>query len=263
MARKRHPLLLPALLLLVFSAVFLYAAWRMNGLPFKNLFAARKISASWSILEEIKLLNELETAAYDMKVVFPFDFIDGNEVNWGYLRVQYERDPRLFLSKTNPEWHPGGRLPLEWKYAELYSLCRQVGIDPGRPDYRFVVISVSVRAGVDLDLWLDSFSSGEPSDDVGGITVIQDENGLKTLKLKSAPVTVTSFIVEDRDGSVDGFPDVPLTPEGWRILVEGLRPRLREMALDGGLLETAEKESESFLREIFTAAGYSNVVFTD
>ncbi|RKX70031.1 MAG: hypothetical protein DRP60_16095 [Spirochaetes bacterium] len=254
MAKKRRPLLFPSIFLFVLSASFLFAVWRINGLPLNKIFASRKVSASWSILEEIRSLNELETAAYDMKVVFPFDFTGGDEVNWTFLKFQYDRDPSLFS---------GGLLPEEWKYGELYGLCRQVGIDPGRPDYRFVVMTVSIRAGVDIDRWLDSFSSGVPSEDVGGITVIRDENGGKTLKIKAAPVSVTSFIIEDRDGSSDGFPDVPLTPEGWRLLTEGLRPGLREMALDGGLLETAAEVSELFLKEIFTAAGYDNVEFMD
>ena len=84
MARKRHPLLLPSILLLVISGTFLYTAWRVNGLPLKKLFSPHKVSASWSILEEIRELKELETVAYDMKVVFPYDFIADDEVNWGY-----------------------------------------------------------------------------------------------------------------------------------------------------------------------------------
>ncbi|GEM_PF-1416929 len=261
MAKKHRPLLLPSIFLFVLSASFLFAAWRINDLPLKKLFASRKVSASWSILEEIRSLNELETAAYDMKVVFPFDFTGGDEVNWTYLKLQYDRDPKLFSSKINPVQYPGGLLPREWKYGELYRLCRQVGIDPGRPDYQFVVMTVSIRAGLDIDRWLAGFSIGEPFEAVEGITVIRDEDGGKTLKIKVAPVSVTSFIIKDRDGSSDGFPDVPLTPEGWRLLVEGLRPGLREMALEGGLLETAAEESELFLKEIFTAAGYDNVEF--
>jgi len=260
MARKRRPFILPLMLMLIFSAAFLFAAWRLNDSPFTSLssiFKPRRISASWSILEEIRSINELETAAYDMKVVFPFDFIGMDNVDWVYLKMQYDRNPDLFLSKVDTV------RDTKWKYAGLYALCRRVGIDPGRPDYRFVVMTVSVRAGVDLDLWMNEFSAGEPSDDVGGIRIRQDENGRKILEIRSAPVSVTSFTVEDRDGSSDGFPDVPLTPERWRLLVEGLQPDLREMALDGGLLETAAEESELFLREIFTAAGYDDVVFTD
>jgi hypothetical protein len=260
MARRHRPFILPLLILLILSAAFLFAAWRLNDLPFTSLsrlFKPRKISASWSILEEIRALNELETAAYDMKVVFPFDFTGRDNADWVYLKMQYDRSPELFLSKADTV------RDTKWKFAGLYALCRRVGIDPGRPDYRFVVMTVSIRAGVDLDLWMKGFSAGEPSEDVGGIQIRQDDKGRKILEIKSAPVTVTSFTVEDRDGSSDGFPDVPLTPERWRLLVEGLQPELRKMALDGGLLETAAEESELFLREIFTAAGYDDVIFTD
>lgn len=262
MARARRPLLLPVLILLIAAGGFLYFAWRTSDLPFLKIFSPEKISASWSILEEIRSINNLETAAYDMKVVFPYDFIGHEEVNWTYLKYQYDREPDLFLSKTDPAWHPRGRLPDDWRYAEIYALCRQVGLDPGRPDYRFIVISVSVRAGVDLDLWLDGFSVMQPSDDVGGIEILVDENGIKTLRIKEAPVAVTSFIVEDRDSTVDGFPDVPLAPREWRLLIDGLRPMLQNMALAGGLMEKAEDGSRSFLSGIFTAAGYDHVEFT-
>jgi len=248
MARKRRPLLFPSILLLVLSFSFLFAAWRINDLPLKKLFAPRKVSASWAILEEIRLINKLETAAYDMKVVFPFDFTGQDDVDWLSLKMQYDRTRNLSS---------------ELKYADLYTLCRKVGIDPGRPDYRFVVMTVSIRAGVDLDLWMEQFSAGEPSEKVVGIVVKQDDEGRKTLEIKKAPVSITSFIVEDRDGSADGFPDVPLSPERWRLLVEGLHPDLYKMALEGGLLETAAEESELFLREIFITAGYDNVLFMD
>ena len=263
MAEKRRPFVIPSILLLALSISFLFIAWRMNGLPLKKLFSPRKISTSWSILEEIQSINELETAAYDMKVVFPYDFIGEDEVNWEFLKSQYDWDSGEFLLKTTPEGFPDEKVPAEWKYAEIYAICREVGLDPGRPDYRFVVLTVSVRAGVDLDLWLDEFSAGEPSEDVGGIRVREEATGLKTLEIKAAPVSVTSFIVEDWDGRSEGFPDIPLSPDKWRLLVEKLRPDLRQMALAGGLLEKAAEESELFLREIFTAAGYDNVEFTE
>lgn len=263
MARTRRPLLLPVLIFLLVAMGLLYFSWRTNDLPFLKLFSPKKTSASWSILEEIRTINKLETAAYDMKVVFPYDFIGNQEVNWGFLKYQYDREPDLFLIKTDPAWHPGGRLPEDWNGADIYDLCRQVGLDPGWPDYRFIVISVSVRAGVDLDLWIDSFTVAQPGDDVGGIDILTDENGIKTLRIKEVPVVVTSFIIEDRDSSVDGFPDVPLSPREWRLLVDGLRPKLQDMALEGGLMETAGEGSRSFISGIFTAAGYVNVEFTN
>jgi hypothetical protein len=83
------------------------------------------------------------------------------------------------------------------------------------------------------------------------------------LKITAPPVSVTSFIIEDRDAVEDGFPDVPVTPEGWRILVDGLQRELQDMALAGGLMTKAEEGSRSFLAGMFTAAGYDYVEFTD
>jgi hypothetical protein len=264
MAEKRRPLLVPALLLTVFSFLFLYIAVRAGEpSPLRFLFPART-SSSWSILEEIRSLNELETAVYDMRVVFPFDFIgDDPAVNWAYLKYQYDREPRLFMAKTDPSWHPGGRLPEEWRHAEIYGLCRSVGIDPGRPDYRFVVLSVSVRGGVDLESWLSGFESGGPRDEVEGIRISVDETGRRTLQIAAPPVKITSFAVEDRNAAAEGFPDMPISPESWGVLVSGVSPRLREMALSRGLLEAADEQSRIFFTEIFTAAGYHHVQFID
>ena len=263
MARPRRLLLTPMLLLALAAAAFLFFAGKTRGWPIERVFASGKASASWSILEEIRRLEELETAAYDMKIVFPFDFIGNDDPDWAYLKFQYDRDPDLFLTKTEPSWHPGGRLPDAWRYAELYELCRRAGIDPGRPDYRFVVLSTEVRAGVDLESWTSGFAAGEPGGEVAGIAVTEEEDGTRSLALTSPPVTVLSFVVRDRDAAAEGFPDVPLSPERWRVLTDALAPRLMEMALAGGLLETAEADARSFLTEIFTAAGYDHVSFMD
>jgi len=262
MAKLRRPLLLPALVLLLFSIVFLAAAWRLKGPPEGGLFQPRKTSASWSIMEEIREMEELETASYDMKLVFPYDFAGEDPVDWAYLKIQYDMNPDIFLDKRNPSWHPGGRVPDAWKYAEIYHLCRQTGLDPGQPDYRFVVISVSVRAGIDLEAWLSGFDSTDTGGDVVGIRVEEDED-FSRLILMRPPVTVTSFVVEDQDAAAAGFPDVPLSPAGWRFLVEALTPMLREAAMDGGLIEAAETSGLAFISEIFEASGYDEVVFTD
>ena len=263
MARARRAFLLPAFALAIAAGAFLFFVWKTNGWPRDGLFSPRKSSASWSILEEIRSLEDLETAVYDMKVVFPFDFIGDEDPDWAFLKLQYDRDPDLFLKKTDPAWHPGGRLPDSWRGAELYDLCRKVGLDPGRPDYRFVVLSAEVRAGADLEAWISGFAAAEPGGDVEGITVVASEDGTKGLEITSPPVAVLSFAVLDRDSAADGFPDVPLSPEDWRLLTGALEPRLREMALEGGLLEAAEADARSFLTDIFTAAGYGYVSFID
>lgn len=349
-SRPRRPLRIPALLLLI-TALAALALSSIQGrfrLPalLPDFLKPRRITSSWSVLREIRDLQELETASYHMKVVFPFDFTRRDTVDWTYLKLQYDRDINLFMAKTDPAAHPGRRLPPEWEHAELYHICRSVGIDPGRPDYRFIVLSAVFTAGVDLDAWLAMFgdtplspdefstpispiwgrmfpgtspSSGEESPGSGlfraifepkgtnppapeghgagsghgqgpggakatnppvpednrqgpggaggqsglrGIRIRETEDGGRILEIIPPPVGLTSFFIEDRDASREGFPDIPLSPEEFRILSDALLPRIREMALSGGLIEKARTGALSFLTEIFTAAGFDSVEFS-
>ena len=325
-SRPRRPLRIPALLLLITALAalalpFIQGRFRLPAL-LPDFLKPRRITSSWSVLREIRDLQELETASYHMKVVFPFDFTRRDTVDWTYLKLQYDRDINLFMAKTDPAAHPGGRLPPEWEHAELYHICRAVGIDPGRPDYRFIVLSAVFTAGVDLEAWLAMFddtalptggfntpispiwgsifrgtspSPGEESPGSGpfraifepnatnpaapeghrqgpggakgqsgvrGIRIRETEDGGKILEIIPPPVGLTSFFIEDKDASREGFPDIPLSPEEFRILSDALLPRLREMALSGGLIEKARTGALSFLTEIFTAAGYHSVEFS-
>ena len=263
---KRRSLMIPAIAFALLAGAFLVLAYRYSGSELSSLkgfFAPVRRSTSWSILEEIREMEELETAAYDMKVVFPFDFTGGEDVDWAALKIEYDWSPSRFTAKADPAAHPGGILPPDWQYAELYALCRSPRIDPGRPDHRFLVMSVSVHAGIDLEAWMDGFEPGDPGDDVGGIDVEVRDDGFRTLRLMDPPVRVTSFVIEDRDSTAEGFPDVPVTPEEWRHLVVSLEPVLREMALGGGLPERAREEGRAFLTEIFKAAGYDDVRFME
>jgi len=258
MAKKRRLLLI--LLFFVLSIALLYTAivFGSNRRVFGRLFAPSTSASSWSVLEGIRSLSELESAVYEMQVVFPFDF--AGEANWKYLKKQYDSDRRLFAKKSDPAWHPDGILAPEWQHAGIYALSRQIGIDPGRPDYRFVVITVSISAGVDVDAWLDDFEG--PLDELEGIRVGSDEEGRKWLAIPAPPIEIISFVVHDLDASAGGFPDVALSPESWGTLVSNLLPHLEDIALSSALLEAAEEQSRAFFTKIFSAAGYHEVKFT-
>jgi len=256
MAEKRRSLRIPALVLVVLAAGFFAFAWTSRDAALGDFFPDRRQGEAWSVLEEIRDMEELETAVYEMRMVFPFDFTARDDVDWAFLKLQYDRSPDTFLTKTDPAWHPDGVLPEDWDHGELNALCRDVGIDPGRPDYRFVVIAAGVRAGVDIRSWSESLEAG-------GVSVDEDDAGRKFLRLTAPPVEVTSFVVRDRDASAEGYPDVPLSPEKWKRLVEALEPMLREAAFETGLLETADEEARLLLTDMFGAAGYDDVQFLD
>ncbi len=261
--KRRFPAFIFSFIIFLAALVLLFFAFQKAKLQLGSFlqFTGRRQSVSWSVLEEIRDIKELETASYTLKSVFPYDFVDAGTVDWSFLQLQYDRSPSLFLEKTHPSWHPGGRVPDEWNGAEIYALCRQAGIDPGRPDYRFLVISTELRAGIDFDVWLGDLGEQDERGEVPGIRISTREDGSKELRLEALPVEIMSFIVEDRDTAVDGFPDVPLSPDRWRILVEALEPRLMDLALENGLLEVAEEQGRAFISEIFMAAGYQHVLF--
>jgi len=231
-------------------------------------------SGFWSVMEEIRNLDEFVTAEYRMKLVFPFDFVEGEKPDWVFLKQQYDLDSDIFLAKADPSWYENGQLPPQWQNAKLYYYCRQAGMDPGRPDYRFLVISLSVTAGVDVDRWLHeiemdrnkdkqnaSFSQvadkADKAEKREGGEVKEDP----VLRIPEPPVTIFSFIIEDRNSVDEGFPDVPVSPEKWQVLVKELEPLLINTAEKEGLLESAESGSREFIRGIFMAAGYKDVVF--
>lgn len=258
MIRIKRPLLIPALVFLLAAALFVFLVWQKPELPL--FLSPRRNASSWSVLEEIQKLQQLQTAAYELQMVFPFDLSVGQSVNWSALKRHYDKEPSLFLAKAKPGWHPGNILPPEWKYAELYALCRRVGLDPGRPDYRFIVLTARIEAGVNLDEWEKLLLNPE-SDKLRGIHSYTDKDAALTLEIAAPPVEVSTFTVHDQDSISASFPDVPLSPENWRLVIEAVKPQLIQMALDSGLIEKARQEAEDFLSEIFKTAGYVNIRF--
>ena len=251
-------------LLLTAAAVFFLFELFSATFSFKDFpgisFGSRK-SSSWSVLEQIQDMEILETAGYKMNFVFPFDFTDGSGVDWYFLKQQYDRDSTAFLERSKPENYRDGIIPDKWKYADIYYYCRRTGIDPGKPDYKFLVIPVVISAGADINSWAESINA---SRDYYTAARPEENNGESTvLRVPKPPVKITSFVVEDRDSTQDGFPDVSVSPEKWRMLINNIEPLLREKALEEGLLSAAESGAMDFLSVLFKAAGYEDVEFEE
>lgn len=263
MARPRRPLLIPAVVVVLLALASLGWAWKKTDPSFRRFagfFRKSEVTATWAVLEEVRDLRQLETAAYTLKAIFPFDFVE-KSTDWRYLRLHYERDPAAFRSKADPAWHIGGKLPERWRGAEIYALCREVGIDPGLPDFRFIVVAATVRAGLDLDPWFERAEGGNPKEPAPGIGITESEEGGRILTLPDPDVRVTAFVIEDRDAAAEGYPDVPISPEDWRRVAETLGPAIHAMAMEKGLLVEAADRGRSFLTDIFTGAGFRRVAF--
>jgi hypothetical protein len=108
----------------------------------------------------------------------------------------------------------------------------------------FAVITSRIAAGFDL----------------AGKNFIQKEGN--RIILNPGPVQITSFVIEDDLLMGEGFPDMAVTPEEWRFIVEEVTPFLEQMALERGILEEAEQFGRDFLVKLYEGAGYGDVQFT-
>ena len=186
----------------------------------------------------LMLLNTVE-AVY--KVVFPYDF------------VPYEMDWRQFLSQVDD-----GR-PLtekETQYLETYRLAEDVGIEIKSKRNEFVVITAVAKVGLDLE----RFSAGKRSignGDAGPVSLRSDGAIIIVLP----PVTVTEVMIDDSSSAEYEYPDVPITPDGWKRISAYVSASVTDRIAASGLFEEAKSEAKRFLRLFFGEAGYDSVIF--
>ena len=220
-------------------------------LPF---WKEKRITSVYSSLIESTEDSLLNSSEYTLKVIFPYDFIepgDRDAVPWRTMQRLYNSDSAAFLLKDNPELYPDREVPSQWKYASVYRMCRENGLDPaGDPD-SFLVVSAGIKAGfrlLDENNPLFSLETGED----------------KKLNLRLPPAGITDIIIYDRPEGGQEYPEVAMTPQQWSRLIEALMPEIVKMAEDKGILREAEVSAVSLLSELFKGAGYDveNITFS-
>lgn len=110
----------------------------------------------------------------------------------------------------------------------------------------FCVLSAQVTAGYDLSALLNLRANPRPP--------VSLEDGRVMVRL--GPPEITSLRVDDKLVNQEVFPDIKITPEEWRIIVDAMKPRIRDMALENGILEEAESYGRDFFTGLFQGAGY-------
>ncbi|MDC7235514.1 MAG: DUF4230 domain-containing protein [Spirochaetales bacterium] len=184
----------------------------------------------------------LQTAEYSMKMIFPYDFVDPEDlVDWAYLKRQYDYLPDEFALRASEEFYHDRELPEKWKYAGLYSLCRECGIDPAGRGEGFIVVSSRTRAGFDFS---------ETS-----IVLENPEVNEKKMDLILPGPEITAIIIDDRIPEDKGYPDMVMTPDQWSRFITALTPEIGAFAVKEGILELAEETAGFLLRDLFEGAG--------
>ncbi|MBF9015494.1 MULTISPECIES: DUF4230 domain-containing protein [unclassified Oceanispirochaeta] len=200
-----------------------------------------RITHVYTELIESSESSLLQTAEFRFKLIFPYDFVDeGDEVNWQFLQRQFENLPEEFPMRASEEFYFDREIPFMWKYAELYALCRECGIDPAGRGEDFIVVSTRTRAGFNFNeesIFLD--------------TELPDGKVVLTLPGPE----ITAIIIEDRIAEDGGYPELEMSPSQWSRFITALTPEIAKLAVDEGILDLAEETARFLLSDLFGGAG--------
>jgi len=234
---KTMRLLIILMMLISIPAVYLLINRDFIHLPWQS----ERITHVYTELIESSESSLLQTAEFRFKLIFPYDFVDaGDDVDWHYLQRQYDYFPDEYPMRSSREFYGNRELPDNWKYAELYALCRECGIDPAGRGEDFMVISTRTRAGFNFD-----------EDSMTLYSEDSDENVILTLPGPE----ITAIIIEDRAAENSGYPELEINPEQWSRFITALTPEIGELAVHEGILDLAEETARFLLADLFKGAG--------
>ena len=233
---------IPLIIVTVLVVGFLFLADPLFNLDFGIIVDKRTATSDIVALvgRDLMSLNTVE-AVY--KVVFPYDFIP-TDVNW-----------RLFLTQVE-----SGR-PLtveEQRYLEVYHLASDIGIDLTTKRNDFVVITAIAKIGLDLDRFSDT-TRKVVNGRIGPVSLRSDG----TVIISLPPVAITELIIDDSSSADYGYPDVRVTPDGWRKISAFVTDSVSDRIADSGLFDEARDGAKRFLSIFFSEAGYESVKFAE
>lgn len=210
---------------------------------------ASRMTTVYTSMVESSQTSLVNTAEYSLKILFPYDFIEeGDEVPWKHLQRHYNYNREEYLLNESPEMYPDREIPTPWKYAALYRICRESGLDPAYDSLSFVVIEAGLKAGVCLPV-------GGPEQEGGDFLSIHGPSG-KNISLNLPAASITDIIIRDRPVEGQGYPELKMTPKQWSLLIERITPRIEGLAMEKGLLREAEMGAEQLLSDLFQGAGF-------
>lgn len=221
----------------------------MPQLSFPLPWQSSRVTTVYSSLLESSQSSLLNTAEYSLKIIFPYDFIEeGDDVPWKQLQSYYNYRRDEYLINEIPEMYPERKVPELWKYAGLYRICRESGLDPAYDSLSFVVVEAGLKAGLSLP-------PGGPEQEESDFLRIDGPRG-KNISLNLPAVAITDIIIRDRPVQGQGYPELKMTPDQWSRLIEMMTPRIEGLAVEKGLLQEAERGAVQLITDLFEGAGF-------
>lgn len=240
----RGVLILVILIVLIAFGVALFSDYLslprflLNG--FKRAETSTTVTSS-GILESIRDIARLQTVSGVYHVVFPHDF---------YL-------PDLTPSELLRKIAGGGETslsPEETLHLEAFTLAQETGLSLSRTDHEFVVISVVVEAGYDLDA--PPFR-GLPPEAV--FRRSSEGNGEVVQPAMYLPdAVILNIRIEDMNRENYTYPSLSLTPDEIRSISTFVRRHILTLEEVGTLTLVAREQAQEIFSRLLGASGSVN-----
>ncbi len=237
------PRLAVALIPVILLLVFLLLADPLFNLDF-GLITDKTSSSSSLIALAGRDLMRLNTVEAIYKIVFPYDYVPA--------RVSWKR----FLERAESRRPPLSEL--EERYLAVYRLAKEIGIEVASKRGDFVVLTVIAKIGFDFDRLVPETGRAD-ADSTGPISLRSD--GVVVVDLP--PVGITELIIDDSSRADYEYPDLRITPDGWKRLSAFVSADVAARLREDGLFDQAEVQARRFLRQFFYEAGYETVKFSE
>lgn len=209
-----------------------------------GLTKREKTAISVSVLTEVRKIFTFNTMEVVYKSVFPHDFL-ADDVDWDRLAVKTAKNSPLTLKETE-QWY-------------IYNLCRDIGINPEKEIFDFVVITSIIKIGYSLED--NAYPDPETIASIDRFVRFSEDRTRLFLKLPESEIA--EFIIEDSSSETYGYPDVDIQPEKWRELSVFVSQKMRERIREEGMLEKADEKGKDIIEKMMHDAGFKEIVFLE
>lgn len=210
-------------------------------------------AVSIGVLEEIRDLYSFTTVEYIYRTVFPYDFMP-QDLDIDAIRRKM-RDARTDADQA-------ALSPAEFEFLRAYNLAEDIGVDPDRDEAEFLIVAVVVRAGFDLagTVFANPAAAG-PEEIEAAVAVTEEEGSRRIATVRLPPAQVVDLIVEDVSAEDYPYPDIGLSPEGWRAVSAFVSEGVRARTIADGILDRARDNGRRFVEGLLIQAGFDEVRF--
>jgi len=207
------------------------------------------------LLTEVRDLYRFHTVEYVYRSVFPYDYMAPHLSLASILRTIRSGSGSIadMLSEE------------EQRYLDAYNISLQAGLRTDTAAAEFVVVTVVVRAGFDLADTVFARPHEATPEQLGTVFAVEevhnpaDGRTLRVAHLTTPPAVITELRVEDANPESYPYPDLSLSPDGWRSIAQFVREHARSQTIGEGILGAAEQNGHRLLETLLLQLGYDSV----